>query len=245
MKRRKWLLVACSLALAAPAAGQVNGEQDLQIAGVEALRQAVEEMRSTLFRRGPRVEGWDIGGVDPDAELRARGSDRFYFLNRDSAGTSVGIITQRPPSEFAPASWRVVDSYGSMTEDLTDPQLDFLAFSERYVMAMRSQFHRRRDVNCSTGIAGALLYELPDAPSAPGDETVPIMFRLILLAAGEQEVCVRTDGDGDTGYRSRMFTPDGYELPELNDPQGVTIIVPAAPIDRLIEPPPPGPDGQT
>lgn len=244
MECRKWLS-ACALALSVPAAAQVSGEQDLQIAGVETLRQAVEELRANMFRRGPRVEGWDVGGVDPDAELRARGADRFYFLNRDSAGTSVGIITRRPPSDFAPAAWRVVDSYGSMTEALPDPQLDFLAFSERYVMAMRSQFHRRRDVNCSTGISGALLYELPDAPTAPGDETVQIFFRLMLLAAEDQEVCVRTDGDGDTGYRSRMFTPDGYELPELNDPQSVTIFVPAAPIDRLIEPPPPAPEGQS
>ena len=244
MKRRHWLLF-CALAFAAPAAAQVPGEQDLQIAGVEALRQAVEELRSNMLRRGERVPGWDVGGVDPDAELRERGADRFYFLNRDSAGTSVGILTDRPPSDFAPAEWRIIDSYGSMEEALPDPQLDFLAFSPRYRMAMRSQFHRRRDVNCSAGISGALLYEVPDAPASPGDETIPIMFRLILLALEDQEVCVRTDGDGDSGYRSRLFTPDGYELPELGDEQGVTFIVPAAPIDRLIEAPPPAPEGQT
>lgn len=244
MKLRTWLS-ACALALAVPAAAQVGGEQDLQVAGVEALRQAVEELRANMFRRGRRVEGWDVGGVDPDADLRARGPERFYFLNRDSAGTSVGILTRRPPADFAPAGWRVVDSYGSMTEALPDPQLDFVPFSDRYVVALRSQFHRRRDVNCSTGISGALLYEVPDARSGPGDETVPIMFRLMMLAVEDQEVCVRTDGDGRTGYRSSLFTADGFELPELNDPLGLSYIVPAAPIDQLIEPPPPPPEGRT
>ena len=243
---KSWLwLSACALAVAAPASAQVPGEQDLQIADVETLRQAVEELRSDMFRRGPRVEGWDVGGVDPDAELRDRGADRFYFLNRDSEGTSVGIITRRPPSDFAPSDWRVVDSYGTMAADLPSPQLDFIALSDRYVMAMRSQYDRRRDVNCSPEVSGALLYEVPDAPTRAGDETLPIFFRLILLAIEGQEICVRTEGDAASGYRSRVFTPEGYELPELSDEDGVTLIVPAAPIDQLIEPPPPPPEGRT
>ena len=242
---KAWLwLAACALA-AAPAAAQVPGEQDLQIADVETLQRAVDELRGEMFRRGPRVEGWDVGGVDPDAELRERGADRFYFLNRDSGGTSVGIITTRPASDFVPAEWRVVDSYGTMAADLPSPQLDFIALSDRYVMAMRSQFERRRDVNCSPEVSGALLYEIPGAPARAGDETLPIFFRLILLAVEGQEVCVRTEGDATSGYRSRVFTPDGYELPELSDEEGITILVPAGPIDQLLEPPPAPPEGRT
>ena len=244
MKHNCWML-ACALAWAAPAASQVSGEQDLQIAGVEALQRAVDELRANLLRTGERVEGWDRGGVDPDAELRARGSDRFYFLSRDSEGTSVAIITTRPVADFVPAAWRVVDSYGAPNAPLPSPQLDFVALSHRYVMAIRMQFDRRRDVNCTPGVGGAFLYEVPDAPVGPNDSTIPIMFRLILLALEGQELCVRTDGDPLTGYRSRVFTPDGVELPELSDPQGVTIIVPAAPIEELIEPPPPTPTGHT
>ena len=98
---KAWLwLAACALA-AAPAAAQVPGEQDLQIADVETLQRAVDELRGEMFRRGPRVEGWDVGGVDPDAELRERGADRFYFLNRDSGGTSVG---PQPGNRYEPSS---------------------------------------------------------------------------------------------------------------------------------------------
>ena len=34
-----------------------------------------------MLRPGERVEGWDRGGADPDAELRALGADRHYFLH--------------------------------------------------------------------------------------------------------------------------------------------------------------------
>lgn len=243
MKRVPWL-VALALAAAAPAAAQVGGEQDLQIADVEVLRQAVEELRAAMLRPGERVAGWDRGGVDIDGELRARGAERFYFLNRDSQGASVGIITPRPMADFAPPAWRVVDSYGTLDEPLPSPQLDFVYLSPRYVMATRTQFRRRRDVDCTAGISGALLYEVPGAPASPDDDALPIMFRLAILALEGQEFCVRTDGGPDLGYRSRVFTPDGVELPELSDPTGVTTIVPAAPLERLMVPPSPAGDAQ-
>ena len=229
---------ALALAASAPAAAQVSGEQDIQIADVAMLRQVVEELRATMLRPGERVPGWDRGGANPDADLRARGED-WYFLNRGSDGTSVGIITQRALADFAPADWRIVDSYGTLDEALPSPQLDFVHLSERYVMGSRTQFERRGDVDCTSGFSGALLYEVPGAPERPEDETMQIMWRLLILALEGQEICVRTEGDAASGYRGRMFTPDGTELPELSDPDGVTLIVPAAPIERLLVPPPP------
>ena len=233
------LFIASLLLATAPATAfaQTGTEQDLQIADVEVLRRTVDEIRTNLLRRGERVAAWDRGGDNPDAELRARGTDRFYFLNRSDEGTSVGIITNRSFADFAPSSWRIVDSYGSSRENLPSPQLDFIAVSARYVIGTRTQFTRRGDVDCTPGTSSALLYEVPDAPASPNDETVPMMFRLLNLAMEGQEVCVRSDGDGTRGYRSRVFLPDGTELPELTD-DGVTTIVPAAPIDRLIVPPP-------
>lgn len=243
--RRVRLFIAGLLLTAAPATAwaQTNGEQDLQIADVDVLRRAVDEIRTNLLRRGERVSGWDRGGDNPDAELRARGTERFYFLNRsDDGGVSVGIITDRTFSDFAPASWQVVDSYGSTREALPSPQLDFIPVSARYVIATRTQFTRRGDVDCTPGTSSALLYEVPDAPRMPTDESIPMMFRLINLAMEGQEVCVRSEGDGTRGYRSQIFLPDGTALPELTD-EGLTTIVPAAPIDRLIVPPrPPSPE---
>lgn len=243
MQRGWWLifLAFCAAVPAAPAAAQVSGEQDVQIADVEVLRQAVAELRATMLRPGERVPGWDRGGANPDAELRARG-ESFFFLNRGLDGTSVGIITQRPLSDFAPADWRIVDSYGSLDEALPSPQLDFVHLSPRYVMGTRTQFQRRRDVDCTPGFSGALLYEVPNAPASPDDDTIPIMFRLLILALEGQEICVRTEGSAASGYRGRMFLPDGTELPELEDPDGVTLIVPAAPIDQLLVPPNPDDD---
>ena len=236
--RRGWWLFASALCAAVPAPAQVGGEQDVQIADVEVLRQTVAELRAAMLRPGLRVAGWDRGGANPDAELRSLG-EGFFFLNRDSDGTSVGIITQRPLSDFAPADWRIVDSYGTLDETLPSPQLDFVHLSARYVVGSRTQFERRRDVDCTSGFSGALLYEVPGAPIAPNDETIPIMFRLLILALEGQEICVRTEGSAASGYRGRMFRPDGTELPELSDPEGVTTIVPAAPIEQLLEPPSP------
>jgi hypothetical protein len=243
MKRGGWLfaLALWTAVPAAPAAAQVSGEQDVQIADVEVLRRMVADLRATMLRPGARVAGWDRGGANPDADLRAMG-EGFFFLNRDSDGTSVGIITQRPLSDFAPADWRIVDSYGSLGEVLPSPQLDFVHLSARYVMGTRTQFERRRDVDCASNFSGALLYEVPGAPAGPDDETIPIMFRLLILALEGQEICVRTEGSAASGYRGRMFRPDGTELPELSDPAGVTTIVPAAPIEQLLVPPSPRDD---
>lgn len=232
-------LMAAVLFLGGPAAAQVGGEQDLQIGGAETFRRALDELRTTMLRTGERVEGWERGGANPDADLRAIGADDHYFLNTGSDGASVGIITDRAITDFAPQRWRIVDSYGSSAVRLPGAQLDFTALSPRYVIATRTKYRRRDDVDCTDGIANALLYEVPGAEARPNDETVPILFRLLLLAMEGQEICVRSEGNRTSGYRSRTFLPDGRPLPELSDNEDLTTIVPAAPIDRLIAPPPP------
>ena len=216
----------------------VQGPSDAQ-AELEEFRAAIAQLRREMLRPGERVDGWDRGGANPDADLRARGADRHYFLTRGRDGTSVSILTDRPIADFAPAGWQVVDSYGSGSASLASPQVDFAAFSPRFVMASRSQFRRVRDVDCQDNLSHALLYEVPDAPTSPGDEVIPMMFRMMILALENQEICVRIDGDAAHGYRGRFFLPDGRTLPELDDPEAVSTIVPAAPVDRLIEPPPP------
>lgn len=239
MWRWTWIAAGILLAMTPQASpAQPNGERDVQIGDAETFRAAVAALRERMLRPGAEVAGWNRGGANPDADLRRAGAEGHYFLNRGDDGTSVGILTDRPIADFAPAGWRVVDSFGSAAAPLTGAQLDFVPLSARYVIATRGQFRRRGDVDCTPGIANALLYEIPGAASGADDEGIPYMFRMLILAMDGQEVCVRADGDAAHGYRSQAFLPDGRSLPELTD-EGLTTIVPAAPIDRLIVPPAP------
>ena len=200
---------------------------------LEQFRGVVTELRQTMLRPGERVPGWNVGGADPDADVRARGADRYYLQSRGDDGDGVSILSGQSIAELAPEAWQVVDSFGSSSTPLDHPQVDFTALSERYVIAVRSQFDRRGGVDCSAGIVNALLYEVPDAPAGENDATIPIMFRALILALDGQELCVRSDGDAPSGYRSRVFLPDGRLLPEMSD-DDVSYIVPAAPVDRLV-----------
>ncbi len=231
------VLLALPLPAAVPdLAGQQPEAAETTVADLAAL---VAQLRGELLRAGERVEGWDRGGANPDADLRSRGADRHYFLTRGRDGTSVTILTDRPIADLAPAGWRVVDSYGSAAASLPGAQVDFMPYSARYVMASRGQMRRVRDVDCQDNLSHALLYEVPDAPASPIDADVAMMFRLLILALEDQDICFRAEGDAGRGYRGRYFLPDGRSLPALDDADAVTTIVPAAPIDRLIEAPPP------
>lgn len=203
------------------------------------FRTAVERMRTEMLRPGERVGDWDRGGADPDGELRALGADRYYQLNRSVDGTGVTILTDRPIRDFAPASWRIVDSYGTAGETLDRPQIDFLPFSERYVIASRSTSWRTNDANCFRALSHALLYEVPGAPESAEDATAPMLFRMLILAMDGQTICVRMDGDRAHGYRSRYFLPDGRALPVLTDANDLLTIVPVAPIESLVRANPP------
>lgn len=198
------------------------------------LRIAVETMRNTLFAPGERVEGWDVGGVDPDSDLRAAGVQQHVFRITYRQGPSVVLLTDRPISAFAPLEWRVVDTYGSATTRLANPFVQFDSLSPRYVMAIRANSARRASVDCVDPINNAVLYEIMDAPESEGDEDLPLIFRLALLAGEEQIVCARYDGTREAGYRGRSFLPDGRSLPQLDDADARITIVPAAPIERLL-----------
>ena len=221
-----------------PAAQKSDDEE-----GLARFRAAIAEIRAVMLRPGDRVEGWDVGGADLDAEIRARGPDRYYSLTSGDRGTSVGILTDRPIRDFMPAGWRVVDSFGSGIANLDNVEVGFEALSPRFVVGMRGALRRVNDVVCFDSIDHALLFELPGAPSRADDDMMPVYFRMTILAMEDQTMCVRADGDERNGYRLRYFLPDGRLLPELNDGNEITRIVPAAPIDTLLEPPPePAPD---
>lgn len=203
------------------------------------FRTGVERMRAELLRPGERVENWDRGGADPDAELRALGADRHYQLSRGVDGTGVTILTDRPIRDFAPAGWRVVDSFGEAAERIEQPQIDFHPLSERYVIASRSSSWRQNDAGCFRNLSHALLYEVPGAPASAEDAMMPMFFRMIILAMDGQTICVRMDGNRERGWRSRFFLPDGRALPALTDNNDLLTIVPAAPVDTLVRATPP------
>ncbi len=242
--RKTLVLIAASLlaVAAAPAASQeVTGFMTL-----EQMQEAVARLRDQLFTPGDAMPGWNRGGADPDAVLRAAGADRFYYLIHGSGGDAVAILTDRPLASFVPADWRVVDTYGDSAARAGNPVVQFEPLSDRYVMAVRASTERRGDVDCVTGIASAILYERPGRPAAPDDDAVPLLFRLGLLAIEDQIVCTRYEGDRSAGWRGRNFTREGRRLAALDDEHERITIVPAAPLDRLIvyrRPPPQGPSG--
>lgn len=229
----RWTTIAAAALLPGTAGLAMQPPQPDSQPALEQFRTMVTELRSTMLRPGERVVNWDVGGANPDADLRARGAERFYIQTRGDDGDSVSILTDRPISELAPEEWEVVDSFGSSETPLDNPQVDFTALSARYVIAIRSRFERQGDVDCSEGIVNALLYELPDAPEGQDDNVIPLMFRALILALEGQRLCVRADGDSASGYRNRVFLPDGRLLPEMTD-DDISYIVPAAPIDRLV-----------
>ena len=245
MMRRFHLVAAVAALLLAPFATATAKpavsapEQDEDQAAFAEYRAAIDALRAVMLEPGERVTGWDRGGGDPDAELRSLGADRHYFLTRGETGVGVSILTDRPIADFAPRAWSVADSYGTAGEPLETPQVDFVPVSDRYVMATRSHSWRQNDVGCFRNLSHALLYEVPGAPSRADDEMVPMMFRLLILAMEDQTVCVRNDGDRANGWRSRFFLPDGRLLPALTNAEGLTTIVPAAPVETLLVVAPP------
>lgn len=156
------------------------------------------------------------------------------------------VPTARPIADFAPASWRIAKSYGSQETRLENSVVTFGYLSPRFVLAGRANSWRARDVICGDKISHAILYEVPDSPGSPADKDIADMFEALLVATEGQTLCGRYDGDPEKGYTARTFFPDGRLVlnPDRSAPAGRASIVPAAPVDSLIKPPPEPPATQ-
>ena len=227
-------LLLAPLLFVASVAGAAQSDQTNPEGGFADLQAMVAQMRTALYTPGEQVPGWDRGGADPDGALRAAGADSHYFAVDGSTGRSIGIITARPLTAFAPAAWRVIDTYGSSTTRLDNPSLLFEMLSHRYAVGIRANGRRVRDADCVDPVANATLYEIPGAQHHPGDEMIPVLFRVLMLAGDGQVVCSRSDGDARSGWHGRSFTEDGHRLPELDETDQLLSIVPAGPIERLV-----------
>ena len=239
MRRFTILLFAAALAgMAAAAHAKPTTEAADPSDDAEVLAQlqaAVAGLREELYRPGPTIPGWNVGGADPDAELIAAGADRHFFLLRtDDGETSVVILTDRRIADFAPGAWRLVDSYGAATDAVARPFVQFSRLSPRYVIGTRANGFRRDSIDCSDRISHALLYELPGDSMTEEDEMAPMMFRLGLLAMEGGTTCTRYEGSRAEGWSARPLLPDGRSLPALAEPAERLTIVPAAPIDTLM-----------
>jgi hypothetical protein len=242
---KRLLAAALLAALASPAAAQLAPQQAPQEQAapqddgqmVAALRRSVAAARRHMFAPGPAVPGWNSGGADPEAELRAAGADDHVLLVTGGEGPSVVLLTARSIAAVAPAGWRIADSYGSAGVRVADPHLEFGRLTPRYVAAARYGSHRVGTADCSDPVTHAILYEVPGAPSSPDDETMAAIFRLVMLAGEEQVTCTRYERDGST-YRATTFLPDGHSLPQLGSVDARTRVVPAAPLETLLATPP-------
>lgn len=240
MRRLKTLLLSAAL-IASTAAIKPTTEQpdptapESEEPTLTQLRGVVATMREEFFRPGPPVSGWNVGGADPDAELIAAGADRHYFLlQAEGEPPSVVIISERGLADFAPPDWRLVDSYGSATDAVDRPFLQYSWLSPRYVMAVRANGFRRDNIDCSDRVAHARLYEVPGATMTEEDEAAPMMFRLILLASEGVTTCTRYEGSRAAGWSTRPLLPDGRSLPAFEQPAERLSIVPAAPLSELM-----------
>lgn len=222
------------LLLAAPVAARGQSDPGNPEAAFADLQAMVAAMRAHLYARGEHVPAWDQGGADPNADLRAAGADAHYFSISDGTGRMVGILSPRPISAFAPAGWRVIDTYGSSATRLERPEIGFQMLSHRYAVGLRANGRRARDADCTDPVTNATLYEIPGAPARPEDDMIPVLFRVALLASEGQVICSRWEGNARTGYRATSFTPEGQRLPALDEDVKLFRIVPAAPIDRLL-----------
>jgi hypothetical protein len=235
------LLLSGALLAAPPAAAKptVEAAQPEESADgrelLGQLRAAVAAMREEMFRPGPLVPGWNVGGADPDSELRAAGADRHVFLLEAEDGEkSVVLLTDRRIADFAPGSWQVVDSYGSADEAVERPFLQFSRLSPRYVIATRANGFRRDSIDCTDRISHALLYELPGETMSEEDENAGMAFRLGLLAVEGVTACTRYEGSRSEGWSARPLLPDGRSLPALEQPAERLRVVPLAPVDELM-----------
>jgi len=156
--------------LAAPAAAPAQSDSGNPEAAFADLQAMVGQMRAHYYTPGEHVPGWDQGGADPNADLRAAGADSHYFSIADRNSRSVGILSSRPLSAFAPASWRVIDTYGSSATRLEHPEIGFEMLSHRYAVGLRANGRRSGSADCTDPIANATLYEIPGAPAHEGDD---------------------------------------------------------------------------
>ena len=73
--------ISAALLLTAVSPSLATAQEEPRL-GVEELESIVAATRAEIFRPGEYVEGWDRGGANPEADLRAAGTETHYFQSR-------------------------------------------------------------------------------------------------------------------------------------------------------------------
>ena len=193
------------------------------------------------MRRASRCPAGTGAGPIRTRVLRAAGADRFYYLvhGRQRRSQRRRSSPTGRSTAFAPAGWRVVDTYGDPRRPgSTIRSSHFEPLSDRYVDrrcgrtdggARDVGLHRprspmRRSTSCRAAQAR------PDDDTDPG----PVPASACSRPDG-QIVCTRYEGNRERGLARPATSPtDGRRLPALDDEFERITIVPAAPIERLI-----------
>ena len=184
------LLLPLALLLAAPAAraGSVRSRQS-----GSGLRRAPGHGRADARRdcTGPasRSPGWDRGGADPDADLRAAGADAPLF--QAAAGTAASASAYCRRRGRSPPSRRPAGGWSTLTARRRRRSTTRRSGSRRSRTATSSASRQRATgaatPTASSKVTNATLYEMPEgAGAARRTHMIPLMFRLLLLAAEGQ-----------------------------------------------------------
>ena len=197
----------------------------------------VERMRSRDYTPGEHVPGWDRGGADPDAELRAAGAESHYFRirrhRRRQRRRSSTDAPARQPSRPPPGGWSTPTA--RPRPGSTIPSIQFETLSHRYVVGLAADTDRRGDVDCIDRITNATLYEHRARRRRADDDhdPAPVPGRCCSPRRA-RSVCTPLRGQSrSTAGAAAPSLPDGRWLPALDEGDDLITIVPAAPIERL------------
>ena len=139
--RRTLVLLAAAAALFDPALAEQPAPPTID--------DLVKEVRAELFKPGPILPGWNVGGADPVAELDAAGSSKYVLLTEDADGErSLQIRTAARIDSLAPAGWRVVDSVGSPIAYAANPSIGVTRFGTGCVVGTRFSGERKDRMDC-------------------------------------------------------------------------------------------------
>lgn len=236
--RRRSLILLAAIGLSAPAALAAPAVPDSRSEQMEeTLQQLFMQGFAELLRTGPVEANWSEGGVDLEAELAARpgGTAGNYLLSTDKNGDpGLDIWTNEPIARFVPTEWQLVDTRGDIDRKLPGNAIN-LSIADGFAMVVRGNSRKVGTATCMGEIAGAQLYRVPGEPSAD-DLPEPIMimiFRATIDYIAKQPICARYDRKGD-GFVMRSFMDDGRSLPRMDEMEGGSRIVAAAPVSELL-----------
>ena len=208
-----------------------------QVAARAALETALNQMTVELLKPGPIRQEWEKGGVDIYKMLEASpgGSAGNYLLSVDKDGErSITIVRPDRSANYLPGSWKLVIRSG--VQPAPSSNVTILNLDGPYFVVGWETSLRVADAFCSSGGIGGELRQSSDVQSESEvpDYLLPVLFNGAVKRFQDTRICWRFDREGD-GYAVTYFLEDGRTLPTMNEAQERVTIVPAGPVQALLE----------